>query len=520
MQGDGGKAERDQLRREMLEQNAPLERIAVEMTRRLGYRPRAAWRLAHGWTQDEAAQHFNEVVGSSSATMTGKRISDYENWPLNGGKIKPTLTTLGVLATVYHTTPDKLIDHHDWRKLAAGERLSLRPTQSAQVIATPVDGKISPQNWETQLRNTPVTRPASTTRLWKSSSVDLECQNSKLSIHDLIVSAGHQSINHAEIALGQTMSDITLEDLTAEVERLTKEHLTDSLSIFSDTIQARNRVYRLLERKQYPRQTEHLYYLASVICALLADTSSSVGYRQAAEEQIRASWAYAEIIGHNALRFWCRGMQASMAFWRNRPQSALSLLDSANQWATEPIALAGLQGAVALFSAVTAQKEEARAALGNALNALESANGESEFYDRLGGMFSYSRPRFLSIATETALALGDTDQAEAYAAEAVTLYENTPPALRPFGNEASARIDLGHARLLRNDAEGAEEALQRVFELPPARRLNWIGVRLKDFQGALRDHNAVDSHLGRHLETRIEEYFDSDASDNFPTSIG
>ena len=48
----GSKAERDALRQEMLVGGCSLELIATEMERRWGFRPREAYRHAHGWSQD------------------------------------------------------------------------------------------------------------------------------------------------------------------------------------------------------------------------------------------------------------------------------------------------------------------------------------------------------------------------------------------------------------------------------------------------------------------------------------
>lgn len=392
--------------------------------------------------------------------------------------------------------------------MSADELIALEPASSA-----PLNNALSDRSSQNR-------RPSTfSVDLVKKSSVLSVWQSSPQSIRDLIISSARQSLHHAENAQGNVMPEVTLEELTADVERLTKDHLTDSLSIFSDTVQARDKIYRLLERRQYPRQTTHLYYLASITCALLADTSASVGFLQASLNQTRASWAYAEIIGHNSLRFWCRTMEASLDFWKNRPQRALDLTISATEWATEPISRAGLHSAIALFSAMTARHSESKAALGAAFDAHDSATGESELFERLGGMFSFSRATLLQNSTETYLGLGDIDHAKNSAAEAIRIYENGPLELRAFGNEASARIDLGHARLLNGDAEGARDALQPVFKLASSRRLNWIGLRLKDFHATLRGHSVATSPLGRQIGLEIEEFFESTASDNFPKLV-
>ncbi|MGQ0775107.1 MAG: tetratricopeptide repeat protein [Pseudonocardiales bacterium] len=99
------------------------EQIAAAMARQFGDRPRPAWRHAHGWTQDQVAARFNEVVGDEKASMTGNRISDYEKWPAGGVKPKPD--TLRILAMIYKTTPAKLVDRNDRRGFDPKELISI-----------------------------------------------------------------------------------------------------------------------------------------------------------------------------------------------------------------------------------------------------------------------------------------------------------------------------------------------------------------------------------------------------------
>src|SRR2546430_17376565 len=87
----GAKSERDTLRHEMLIAGCSHDLIAQEMERRWSFRPREAYRHAHGWSQDEVAARFTEVadrLGNERATqapMIGTRIGEYEPWPNRGG---------------------------------------------------------------------------------------------------------------------------------------------------------------------------------------------------------------------------------------------------------------------------------------------------------------------------------------------------------------------------------------------------------------------------------------------------
>lgn len=84
-----------------------MDDVAAEMRRRWKFRPRAAYRHAHGWSQHEAAVRFREVAcrlgaGQASlpaASVMGTRIGEYERWP-HGGR-RPSPYVLAVLGEVY-----------------------------------------------------------------------------------------------------------------------------------------------------------------------------------------------------------------------------------------------------------------------------------------------------------------------------------------------------------------------------------------------------------------------------------
>jgi NB-ARC domain len=121
-----GDRERDQLRESLQQQNRTPEQIAAAMARQFGDRPRAAWRHAYGWTQQDVADRYNQKVKDKQNSMTAHRISDFERWPINGAGVKPTVVpTLAVLAKIYATSVSKLVDRHDRRNMSNGELIGL-----------------------------------------------------------------------------------------------------------------------------------------------------------------------------------------------------------------------------------------------------------------------------------------------------------------------------------------------------------------------------------------------------------
>ncbi|HEV2781771.1 MAG TPA: hypothetical protein VGX25_20490 [Actinophytocola sp.] len=512
----GSKPERDRLRRTMREQGFTTEQIAMAMLSKWHYRPRQAWRYANDLTQDEVAQRYNQLIDDPGAPMSSKRIADYEAWPFGGAK--PTLTVLRNLATVFGTVEWKLVDFDDLDWLNSHERAALKPPGEDE----PAGEARSTQRGQPSGIH-PVTRPSLVLATNRTLNAEPHAprRDRPWALSDIVMAAAHQSREHAEGAQGHIMPATTLEELTAEVERLTRERLhADPLVIFADTVQLRDEIYRFLEQRQYPDQTRHLYYLASVTCCLLANSSDAFGFPRASVEQARAAWAYAEIIGHNSLRLFAKVMQAAVAFRDNRPQRALDLARSATRWATEPIAQAYLYSAIARYSGRALRPDESRAAVRTALDAFDSATGDSELFDHLGGMFGYPRAKLLYESNTAYLQLGDLGPAQEAINEAIQLYEGMPVESRAFDREAAARIGVGHTRLLAGEAEGAEEALRLVFTLPPPRRLKWVVSRMHDFGAALASHGAATSALGRQLGQAIEEFTETNASSSAPNPYG
>nr|WP_256789618.1 hypothetical protein [Frankia sp. AvcI1] len=165
------RVEQAELRARMRTAGMSHDEIAVEFARRYQLRPRTAYRVAHGWTQTQAANHINAHAArtgldpSGAATMTGPRLSELENWPLPNNRRRPTPQILALLAEVYDTSIHNLIDLDDREHLPPADNLLIskttktmrvrpeelpKPRDAAQVeivgngIRTPAPAMVSP----------------------------------------------------------------------------------------------------------------------------------------------------------------------------------------------------------------------------------------------------------------------------------------------------------------------------------------------------------------------------------------
>jgi hypothetical protein len=138
----GFKAELDGLRERMRGLGFGYDEIAAEIARRHRVRPRQSYRLAWGWTLNNAAERFNALAArqgtdpQARAGMTGAHLCEYEQWP--DSERKPSVYVLVTLARLYDTDALCLLDLADHESLAPKDRLALiRPHQPPAAPAEP-----------------------------------------------------------------------------------------------------------------------------------------------------------------------------------------------------------------------------------------------------------------------------------------------------------------------------------------------------------------------------------------------
>jgi transcriptional regulator with XRE-family HTH domain len=139
----GFKAELDGLRERMRGLGFNIDEVAAEISRRYRLRPREAYRLAWGWSLEQAAARFNERAARQDAdpeargSLTHSRLSEFEHWPRSSRK--PSVYMLVMLAEIYETDVLCLLDLADHESLPQQDRLVLLRRPRA---ATPFGEKV------------------------------------------------------------------------------------------------------------------------------------------------------------------------------------------------------------------------------------------------------------------------------------------------------------------------------------------------------------------------------------------
>ncbi len=142
-----GKAYREQQRERLvrlgLHGRQLIEKLVTDLLR-CGCRPREAWRLAHELTQEEIATRFDRIRCDLDIRMRGSRICEYEKWPTGG--VRPSVRTLKILAAIYETTWDQLVDVDDLEAMPACDRqafLDISDLRHGESLELPVQRQSS-----------------------------------------------------------------------------------------------------------------------------------------------------------------------------------------------------------------------------------------------------------------------------------------------------------------------------------------------------------------------------------------
>jgi tetratricopeptide (TPR) repeat protein len=323
-----------------------------------------------------------------------------------------------------------------------------------------------------------------------------------------VLMTAHESSDHAEQAEQPGVSDVTLGQLRADVTRLVRLHDTgEPFAVFLEMRRVRDRIYRLLDRRLWPREQTDLYFLLGCLNGAMGGTANYLGYPEAAEELIRAGWAYANAIGHRPLQGLLRLELSIVMYERGRFEDSRDLAVSGLTFLP-----AGPQGAD-----LHIRRAQAAARLGDADTARRAVQEAHEARDpgytdelqEMGGKFFISRATHHCFAGVALATLASAErEAAAELERAIGFYDDGPGEREQhwFAGKPLAGIDLAVVRLRSGALDAAEDALEPAFSLPVAQRITRVTSRLT----AARDELAAPVFRGspqaRELGQRIEEF--------------
>ena len=327
------------------------------------------------------------------------------------------------------------------------------------------------------------------------------------SVEREVLMAAHEGSEHAERAERRDIGPATMEQLRADVRRLSTEFMTgEPLASFLEMRRVRARIFRILDQQLWPRDQADLYFLLGCLADLMAAAASDLGYPQAAEELLRSGWAYASAIDHRPLMAHLRLQLADNSYWYNQPQQARDLAEDGLRYLGKRPNAAHLHLRYATAAAQLGDADGAYRAISQSCDARERAYTDDVL--EIGGEFAISRASHLR---DVGGALTGIEGAEREAIDglerAVAAYEaGRAGEQHGFAGKPLAGIDLASIHLRSGALDAATTTLTPVLALPPAQRVNALTSRLRLVRAELHRPLYGRSAQARELDGQIEEF--------------
>jgi transcriptional regulator with XRE-family HTH domain len=322
-----------------------------------------------------------------------------------------------------------------------------------------------------------------------------------------VLMTAHEGSEHAERAERRDIGDATLEQLRADIVRLSHDlQAGEPLPLFLEMRRVRSRIYAALDRQLWPRDQTELYFQLGALSSLMAATADELGYRQAGEELARSGWAYANAIDHRPLMAHLQVVLAGIAFW-DHPRLSLGLAENGLEYLSVGPNGAQLQLQYARAAARLGDAATARRAIASASEAREREHTDELL--EIGGEFRLSRATQHYLAGAAIIEIPEAEaEAVTELGHATELYTAGPEPGEDhgFGSEALARIDLAAALLRADQLDNAVTALAPVLSLPSGKRIDALPQRLGRVRAGLAGPRYRGSAQARELDEGIEEF--------------
>jgi hypothetical protein len=462
----------------------------------------SAWlrqqRQAHGWPVPEMARHLRRAAkdrGDTAVPSNEAMCRNIRRWESGHGGVSER----------YQLHYCQALD------LPPEQFGPIRPQEAAAVPATTSAAPAPPAFWPGHFAPylTPgwdgLGRPATADVAYRG------IQEPDLGgswIEREVLMAAHEGGEHAERAERRDIGEATLEQLRADVIRLSHDYMTgEPFPLFLEMRRVRGRMYAALDRRLWPRDQIDVYFLLGCLNGLMAVAANNLGSPLAAEELARAGWAYAAAIDHRPLMARLRLELANVAHWSNQPRQSHDLAQSGLEYLSD-----GPNGAhLHLMQGRSAARLGDFATARSAINAARDAR-EREYHDDLlamGGEFGFSRASqhyytgsiIVEIPEDEAAAITELERA-------IELYAAGPEPGEDQSDHCkmAAHIDLATARLRAGQLDAATVAAQPVLSLSPSMRIASLPQRFDRARAELTRARYQGSPEARELDEQIEQF--------------
>ncbi|WP_084352570.1 helix-turn-helix domain-containing protein [Millisia brevis] len=315
--------------------------------------------------------------------------------------------------------------------------------------------------------------------------------------------AADESLEFARWASADQVDQLTIDSLSYELTRIATSYVHAPLQpLFADLQTMRDQVWRLLKDRPHPKQARELFFLGGVTVTLLAHATDNMGNPIAAMKQAMAAEKLAEQADHAGLLAWVAGTRALIAEWSGHPGRAVEFAQRGAHYAPKGQQQVRLASLEARSAARLGRAADARDAVRRAEMAAEISTGTDDLGE-FGGILTFPPVKARYYAGSTFRLIGDYDDAERYASDAIATYESGSTVERSYGDEALARVDVSISRIAKQDLDGAIVALRPVLDLPPSQHISQIGDGLRQVDRSLVDNRCAKALQAKELREEI-----------------
>ena len=180
----------------------------------------------------------------------------------------------------------------------------------------------------------------------------------------------------------------------------------------------------------------------------------------AAEGLCQSAISYAEITGNNSLLAWTTGLAATLANWRDEPDTALTYFHRGIAIAPVGVPSVRLRYIAARSYALIGDRTAVHSLVEDSDRDYTAGSGQRDLMtDEVGGEFGFGTARAAACLAAAWLDLGQGSEAADAADRAINDLSAAPPSRQPTSQVLGARIDLATAHVICGELDGAADII-------------------------------------------------------------